>query len=39
MNKTIKNIIVLSLGVSTMIAGEIKGNVKYIGKPPKAKKP
>ena len=37
MNKTIKNIIVLSLGVSTMIAGEIKGNVKYIGKPPKAK--
>ena len=24
MNKTIKNIIVLSLGVSTMIAGEIK---------------
>ena len=37
MNKTIKNIIVLSLGGSTMIAGEIKGNVKYIGKPPKAK--
>ena len=37
MNKTIVNILLISLGISSVFAGEVKGNVKYIGKPPKAK--
>jgi len=38
MNKIIINIIVISLGANILFAGEVKGNVKYVGKPPKAKR-
>tara|TARA_B100001996_G_scaffold324033_1_gene269391 strand:+ start:147 stop:854 length:708 start_codon:yes stop_codon:yes gene_type:complete len=38
MNKIIINIIVISLGANILFAGEVKGSVKYVGKPPKAKR-
>ncbi len=38
MNKIIINIFVISLGANILFAGEVKGSVKYVGKPPKAKR-
>ena len=38
MNKIIIIIIFFSLGAIILFAGEVKGSVKYVGKPPKAKR-
>ena len=38
MNKFIINILGISLGANILFAGEVKGSVKYVGKPPKAKR-